>query len=173
MNESGVFIPYFRFSAASSQVRPQGDPGVQRERPPLDLPRSSLGIMFPSVTARGLYCHCILFVLTTLQPLFEREGLAVRLRPGAGKRQTVGKQGTWLVVRQPLAGLTGNGQHWGIRPAALASRSGNPSAPGSWPASGPARAHRDKTPGRGGTRGQVPAPVSRHSGAGAPADPGV
>lgn len=29
--------------------------------------------MFPSVTARGLYCHCILFVLTTLQPLFLKE----------------------------------------------------------------------------------------------------
>ncbi len=72
-----------------------------------------------------------------------------------------------------LAGLTGNGRRSDIRPAALASRSGNPSAPGSWPASGPATAHRDKTPGRGGTRGRAPAPVIRHSGAGAPADPGV
>ncbi|HHQ4568019.1 TPA: hypothetical protein ACSP2E_003387 [Aeromonas hydrophila] len=57
---------------------------------PLALQRGPLAIIFHSVTFRGLYCHCILFILTPLRPFLEREVLAVRQRPSSERtRQSV------------------------------------------------------------------------------------
>ncbi len=170
VDESGVFIPYFRFSVASYQVRPQGSSGVQRKCS-LDLQHCPLGIMLSlsHLPWPLLPLHSLCFHHITIP--FRKRRVCRASTPKPEKYQTVGKPCTWLVVRQPLAGLTGNGQHRGIRPAALASRSGNPSVPASWPASELATARRGRTPGREGTREPAPVPVTRHSGAGVPADP--
>lgn len=103
---------------------------------PLALQHGPLAIIFHSVTFRGLYCHCILFILTPLRPFLEREVLAVRQRPSSERtRQSVTpiaclrRRVNYLladVLAAARAGLSG-------QESSLLYTS-NSSTPASWPA---------------------------------------